>query len=152
MRVLTMGTFDLLHPGHVALFRECRRLAGSAGTVIAAVNTDAFVAKFKRQPTMTGSERADMIGALRDVDVTIMNDGLDQAGLIEYVGPEILAVGIDWSTRDYYGQLGITPAWLDDRGISLVYLAHERSATVSTTAIRARLARQEPPADWLHQP
>lgn len=140
MNVLTMGTFDLPHPGHVALFRECRKLAGSDGKVVVAVNRDGFVAKFKHKtPVMTYNERAEVIRAIRYVDEVIDNTGNDQAFLIESVRPDFLVIGVDWASRDYYGQLGITPAWLAERSISLIYVAHESSSAVSTTRLRDRL-------------
>lgn len=137
--VLTMGTFDLPHAGHVALLRQCRKLAGPAGRVVVAINRDAFVAAFKNQPpVMTFEERAAVIGAIRYVDEVLENSGTSQAGIIESVAPDWLAVGADWARRDYMAQLDITPDWLAEQGIGLVYLEHEQSATISTTKLRAR--------------
>lgn len=139
-KVMTLGTFDLPHPGHVSLFRECRKLAGPDGKVIVAVNRDAFVEKFKgKKPVMSFEERFEVIAAIRYVDDVVDNNGTDQASLIDLMGPDWLAIGVDWASRDYYGQLGITSAWLAERSISLAYLAHERSASVSTTKLRDRM-------------
>jgi glycerol-3-phosphate cytidylyltransferase len=143
--VLTLGTFDLPHPGHVALFRECRKLAGPDGRVVVAVNRDGFVARFKHQaPLMMWSERCEVIRAIRYVDEVLENTGNNQPDLIDSVRPDWLAIGVDWATRDYYGQLGITPEWLAERRISLVYLAHEHSTAVSTTKLRDRLMAGKP--------
>lgn len=140
-RVMTLGTFDLPHPGHIALFRECRKLAGEDGKVIVAVNRDQFVKQFKgRAPVMSFDERFEVIAAIRYVDDVVDNNGTDQAALIELMKPDWLAIGVDWANRDYYGQLGISPEWLAQRHISLAYLAHECSATVSTTRLRSRLS------------
>ena len=43
MRVLTIGTFDLLHPGHVALLERCVELGGDRAHVSVGVNTDDFI-------------------------------------------------------------------------------------------------------------
>jgi len=138
--VLTMGTFDLPHPGHIALFRECRKLAGDGGKVVVAVNRDGFVAKFKHKtPVMTCAERMEVIRAIRYVDEVVDNTGTDQPYLIESHKPDWIAIGVDWASKDYYGQLGITPEWLRERGISLAYLAHEATAMVTTTQLRVRL-------------
>lgn len=136
--VLTMGTFDLLHPGHVALFRACRALAGD-GRVVVAVNTDEFVAEFKRHPVMSYVERAEVVRACRYVDDVIDNDGRDQAALITLVGPDVLVVGKDWATRDYFAQIGVSAGWLAERRITLVYVEHEHSVAVSTTKVRERM-------------
>jgi glycerol-3-phosphate cytidylyltransferase len=139
--VLTMGTFDLPHAGHVALLRQCRKLAAHDGLVVVAVNRDDFVAKFKaRPPVMTYDERAAVIAAIRYVDAVVENTGASQAGLIESIAPDWLAVGSDWARRDYMAQLDITPDWLAERGIGLAYLEHEQSTAVSTTKLRQRQA------------
>lgn len=141
MKVLTLGTFDLPHPGHVSLLRECRKLAGD-GRVVVAVNRDGFVARFKAHPpVMSWEERVAVISACRYVDEVLENTGHNQPDLVESVRPDWLAIGVDWAARDYYGQLGISPDWLADRNISLVYLAHERSTSISTTKLRDRMAR-----------
>lgn len=140
--VLTMGTFDLFHAGHVALLRECRKLAGPVGQVVAAVNTDSFVEAFKdRSPVIPCQQRAAVVAACRHVDEVIENTGDDQAALIASVAPTWLVVGADWARRDYYAQLGVTPDWLTEHGISLVYIGHEHSATVSSSRIRQEISR-----------
>lgn len=139
--VVTAGTYDMLHVGHIALFRECRKIAAEHGRVVVAVNTDEFVTRFKREPLMSYGDRAALVRAVRYVDDVVPNDGLDQSTLIEKLRPDVLVVGVDWATRDYYGQIGVTAEWLHERGITLVYVAHEHSDTVSTTRLRERLSR-----------
>lgn len=139
--VVTAGSFDLLHIGHIALFRECEKLAGDYGTVIVAVNTDEFIVKFKREPIVPYADRAAMVRAIRYVDEVVANDGLDQSALIESLSPDILVVGVDWATKDYYAQIGVTPDWLHEHNISLVYVAHEHTNTVSTSLLRTRVTR-----------
>lgn len=138
--VLTMGTFDLLHSGHIALFRECKKLVGPLGYVHVAVNSDEFVEKFKgHRPILSADDRMGLVAAVRYVDEVYLNDGDDQAAVIDQAKPDWLAVGVDWACRDYYGQLGITAAWLKERSISLAYLAHEQSVSISSTKIRERV-------------
>jgi cytidyltransferase-like protein len=138
--LITLGTFDMLHPGHVALLRECKKIVGVTGKVLVAVSEDAFVEQWKHKtPVMTCAERMQVVGALKYVDYVVANDGSNQAGLIESLTPSWLAIGVDWAKRDYYGQLGITQAWLTQRRISLVYLTHELVDVVSSTDIRRRM-------------
>lgn len=148
-RVLTLGTFDLPHAGHVSFFRECRKLATPSGALVVGVNSDEFVAKFKsRPPVVDWEDRATVISSIRYVSDVIKNDGDDQAALIEHHNPDFLAIGVDWACKDYYAQLGITQEWLYDRNISLVYVAHERSMTISTSQIKKLIAEMSeiPPA------
>ena len=72
--VTTNGTFDLLHPGHVAILREAK---GLADILIVAINSDESVKKLKGvgRPIFTETERAAMLCALRWVDyVTIFRE------------------------------------------------------------------------------
>lgn len=137
--VLTLGTFDLFHEGHVHLLRRCRDLA-NGGTVTVALNPDAFVASYKgRPPILPYASREWPLWACRYVDSVIPNiGGADAKPAILAVRPDIIAIGDDWFTRDYLGQLGVTPAWLDKEGIRVVYLPYTEG--ISTTAIRERLA------------
>lgn len=125
MRVLTMGTFDLLHPGHIALFAWCRKLAGG-DEVIVTVNADAFVGSYKaRAPVMGEDARRDVVAALADVDRCFVHEyGPDAGRTIDLALPAggIVAIGADWRDRDYLGQLGVTQDWLDERGIVVVYV------------------------------
>lgn len=139
--VLTMGSFDLLHPGHVELLRHCYRITHPGGRVVVAVNTDDFIERFKdRRPVMAYAERATMVAAVRYVDQVVENDGTDQAKLIEMVKPDWLVVGADWAAKDYMAQLGITYEWLAEHGITLIYLVHGQSTAISSTQVRARMA------------
>lgn len=135
MNVLTMGTFDTLHLGHLHLFEVCAQLS-AGGRVTVAVNTDEFVTRYKRQPLMTYAERAALVGSLRTVDTVLGNDGTDQRALIDAVMPDLIAIGSDWAGKDYYAQLDLTQEWLDARGIILAYVP--RVGGWSSTAVKAR--------------
>jgi len=141
MIVYTGGTFDLLHPGHVALLRDCRKLAGPDGRVVVALNTDTFVASYKgRPPVLSYLERETVLRACRYVDDVVRNSmGGDSRPTIEAVAPDVIAIGMDWAVKDYHQQMGFTPEWLAARGITLVYVAHPHSTGVTTTDIKARV-------------
>lgn len=138
--VLAMGTFDLLHPGHLRLFSRCRELAGPDGRVVATVNSDKFVTEFKgRAPVMGEWDRATMVGAVHWVDRCFVHrHGFDAKPTIRWVEPQVLVVGSDWADRDYLGQLGVTQAWLGERGIVVDYVP--LLAGQSSTALREGLA------------
>lgn len=141
--VFTMGSFDGMHPGHVGLLEQCRKLASKGpGRVLVAVNTDEFIRKFKHtQPIYTLEERLTMIRACRYVDGAVANDGTNQPDLIEAALPTggNLVIGDDWEDRDYLAQIGLA----DDRGflrrnkIELLYLP--RTGDWSTTELKTRL-------------
>jgi cytidyltransferase-like protein len=133
--VYTGGTFDLPHAGHVRFLQQCAEL----GDVVVSLNTDKFVTAYKgRPPVMTFDERAAVLQEFRSVAGVIPNTGgADSRPTIDDVHPNIVAIGSDWAVRDYHAQMGFDQAWLDARGIWLVYIPY--TLGVSTTAIRARL-------------
>lgn len=140
MIVYTGGTFDLLHPGHLSLLSACRAFAGPRGRVVVALNRDEFVVRYKRRsPVMSYEDRRDMLLSLRDVDMVVPNLGdEDSKPTIEAVEPDIIAIGYDWSQRDYHAQMGFTPGWLLEHGIELRYveLLKGRSSTNLRDAMR----------------
>ena len=140
MNVLTIGTFDGLHVGHLELLRGCRDLAG-AGQVKVGVNRDEFVRRYKgRAPTNPLPHRLEMLTALQVVDAVYVNVGDEDSGLlIDVVRPDLIAIGDDWldpehDERRYLRQLGITADWLTVRGLQVTYIPRTRG--VSSTALR----------------
>lgn len=138
--VYTGGTFDLFHAGHVKLLRECRHLAGPGGRVVVSLNTDEFVARYKRIATTHSYEDRRMIlEACQYVDLVVRNAGDEDSRLaIDVIRPDIIAIGEDWKGRDYHAQMGFDERWLLDRHIEIVYVEH--LADRSSTNIRRRLA------------
>lgn len=145
MRVFNCGTYDVLHPGHLYVLRECRRQAGPNGEVVIGVNLDDFVERFKGHRTVQPYlERAELLAAIRDVDRVVPNIGGEDSRLVlEAVMPDILLAGADWWSEDdekYLRQMGLTRDWLAVRGIDLRYcprLVPGRSSTNLRTAARA---------------
>lgn len=127
-RVYNGGTYDLIHPGHLYVLRECRRLAGPNGEVVIALNTDDFVERFKgHRPVQPYLERSEVLSALRYVDRVIPNiGGEDSRPALESIMPDILLAGADWASEHderYLAQMGLTAEWLAGRGIELRYCA-----------------------------
>lgn len=135
LKVYTGGTFDLPHSGHVAFLQTCHRL----GDVYVSLNTDEFVKQYKgATPVMSFDERLAVLAEYRSVHVIMSNDGgADSKEAILQVKPDIIAIGSDWARRDYYAQMGFDQDWLDEQGISLIYIPYTRG--ISTTDIKRRL-------------
>lgn len=136
MKVLTLGTFDPPHPGHVGLFSQCRRIA-QGGEVVVAVNADQFILNYRgKPPLMSETDRAGVIAGFRDVDRVVINrELLGQPMLIETVAPDCIVIGQDWALKDYLAQLRITQRWLDERNIQLCYVP--RTGDWSSTEIKS---------------
>ena len=133
--VYTGGTFDLFHAGHANLLKQCAQY----GEVTVALNTDEFIADYKgKPPVMSYDERAYVLESCRWVDQVIPNTGgADSKETLELVMPNILAIGSDWATKDYYKQMSFTQDWLDERLISLLYIPY--TAGISSTDIKKRM-------------
>ena len=132
-RVLTIGTFDILHFGHVAFLIQCARLGTE---LLVGVNTDAFAGKFKAAPVMSEAER---VWSLRQLGYrTLVNDGPGR-DLIGEAGPDVLAIGSDWARRDYLAQVDVDQDWLDERKVILAYVPYVQAMPISTTEIRRRV-------------
>lgn len=89
---LTGGAFDVLHIGHVLTLEEARKLADVLVVVVA---TDATIEKRKgKRPIHEASYRAQMVGALKPVDLAIVG-GTDLMATLARVSPDIVAFGYD---------------------------------------------------------
>ncbi len=122
-RVLTYGTFDTLHYGHIRLLQRARAL-GDHLTV--GLSTDAFnAAKGKAAHFSWEQRRADLL-ALRAVDAVIVEATWEQkAADIAAHGIDVFCIGDDWAGR------------FDDLPCEVVYLP--RTPEISSTLIRDRL-------------
>lgn len=158
MRVLTIGTFDLLHVGHLELFERCRALAHSVPTrrlppqperayeVTVAVNTDDFVTRFKGNPPIINEEqRCQMIEAIDVVDRVVLNVGSEHSTEIAaIIKPDVIVIGDDWAPgkgKDYAAQTGFTPEWLALNHCRIEYVP--RSTGQSTSAIKKLVLDRE---------
>ena len=135
LKVYTGGTFDLPHSGHVNFLNKCAEL----GEVWIALNEDDFIEAYKgKPPVMSFSERASVLLEFKCVTgVTNNFGGADSREVIEDIKPDIIAIGSDWARKDYYKQMGFDQDWLDERGISLIYIPYTKG--ISSTEIKRRL-------------
>jgi cytidyltransferase-like protein len=155
--VYTAGTFDILHPGHIRLFEQCRRIAGKDGIVCVGVNSDAFIEKYRGQPpVMSERERSILVAALKDVNSVLTNQDPQQevmelafaigekSRIADPIGSprfqKFLVVGSDWAAKDYYAQIGVTQQWLDTQGIVLCYVPYTQG--ISSMDIKWRTHRK----------
>lgn len=140
MILLTIGTFDGLHVGHLELLSECRRLIPD-GSLYVGVNRDEFVERYKgHAPRQPLAHRIELLRSLRSVDGVFVNVGDEDSGvLIDAIRPETLGIGDDWldpghDQRRYLAQLGVTFDWLRERGILIHYVPRTRG--VSSSGLR----------------
>lgn len=122
LRVVTFGTFDVFHVGHLRLLER----AGSLGdTLIVGVSTDEFTRRKKdRLPVFTEAERMEILLALRCVDEVFPEESLEKKReyLIEHRA-DVLAMGDDWAGKfDEFRDI-----------CEVIYF--QRTPAISTTAV-----------------
>jgi cytidyltransferase-like protein len=130
MKVLTIGTWDILHWGHINFLQGCEAL----GELIVGVNSDRFVTAYKGAPIMNEDERCWALDQL-GYD-TALNDSAGRE-LIEEVGPDILAIGTDWGRKPYLEQIDVDWNFLETKDIILAYLPYTKE--ISTNIIKQRV-------------
>ncbi len=135
-RVLTIGTFDNLHLGHIDLLKFCKQLAGRKGKVIVAANQDEFIKRYKgHSPLFNLQDRLEMIKSIRYVDKVMVHTTDEYCvPTIEQSECNILVIGSDWLKKDYLSQINVPADYFEKCGISLVYFPRTRN--LSTTLIK----------------
>ena len=99
--VITYGTYDVFHVGHLRLLERARALGGQDGTLTVAVSTDRFNWEEKRKRSaIPDSQRMEIVRALRCVDRVIPEDSWDQKrrDIVEY-GIDVFVMGDDWKGK-----------------------------------------------------
>ncbi len=120
--VITFGTFDVFHVGHV---RVLARAAELGDRLVVGVSADALnVAKKGRAPVFNQDERLEIISSLAVVDEVFIEESLEKKK--EYIvdhGGDVLVMGDDWAGKF---------DWVSDV-CEVVYLP--RTPSVSTTGL-----------------
>jgi glycerol-3-phosphate cytidylyltransferase len=126
-KVITFGTFDVLHLGHLRILQRARQLGDY---LVVGVSSDALnIAKKSRAPVFSQQERCELIRNLRCVDEVFVEESLElkRQYLIDH-GADVLVMGDDWAGRfDFVSDL-----------CKVVYLA--RTPSISTTAVIEHIA------------
>lgn len=126
-RIITYGTFDLLHYGHINLFKRAKALGDY---LIVAVSTDEFNWEKKHKKCYFSYEkRKALVEAVRYVDLVIPEESWDQkrADMHDF-NIDVFCIGDDWEGKFDY---------LKEEGVEVVYLP--RTPEISSTRIREDL-------------
>lgn len=95
--VLTYGTFDLFHIGHLNLFKRARALGDK---LIVAVSTDEFNATKGKTTLMPFEHRMELVRSVRFVDEVIAESNWDQKiSDVQQHKVDIFVMGSDWQGK-----------------------------------------------------
>lgn len=126
-RIITYGTFDLLHYGHINLLRRAKELGDY---LIVGLSTDEFNWNEKHKKCYFSYEkRKQLLEAVRYVDLVIPEENWEQKKIDcrEY-HVDIFVMGDDWNGKFDF---------LKEYGVKVIYL--ERTPEISSTQIKKDL-------------
>lgn len=125
-KVITYGTFDLLHYGHINMLQRAKEMGDY---LIVALSTDDFNTVEKSKKTyFTYEERKRLLEAIRYVDLVIPEENWEQKKTdVQEFKADIFVIGDDWK-----GQFDFLTEYCE-----VVYL--ERTPEISTTKIKKDL-------------
>lgn len=123
-RVITYGTFDLLHYGHINLLRRAK---AQGDYLIVALSTDEFNWNEKQKKCyFTYDQRKALLEAIRYVDLVIPEENWEQKKTdVKVYHIDTFVMGDDWTGKFDF---------LRDEGVDVIYLP--RTPEISTTQIK----------------
>jgi len=123
-KVITYGTFDLLHYGHINLLRRARELGDY---LVVVISTDEFNWNEKgKRCYFTYEQRKAMVEAIRYVDRVIPETNWEQKRTdVHDYDIDVFVMGDDWKGKFDF---------LKEEGVEVVYLP--RTPEISTTQIK----------------
>jgi D-beta-D-heptose 7-phosphate kinase/D-beta-D-heptose 1-phosphate adenosyltransferase len=98
----TNGCFDIVHPGHVSLLRQA---ASMCDRLIVGLNSDNSVRRLKghSRPVNYEDARAQVLAAMRYVDMVVIFASDTPEELITHIRPDVLIKGADYTVDDVIG-------------------------------------------------
>ena len=144
MLVYTVGTFDLLHVGHLALLEYCRTL----GDVVAVgVASDAVVNSYKPYPPVIPlDQRMEMLLALGCVNIVRPYYELEYVSACKELKADIFVIGEDWGNNPHNRDV---EAYLKSENKKIVQVRYNPMA--SSTKIKQNVVAQLPAAKYMEQ-
>ena len=125
--VITFGTFDVFHVGHLRVLERARAFGDR---LVVGVSADALnLRKKDRLPVFSEAERLEIVAALRCVDEVFVEESLEQKRdyILEHQA-DVLVMGDDWAGKfDEFGDI-----------CRVEYLP--RTPAISTTALIEKIS------------
>lgn len=126
-RVLTVGVYDMLHIGHILLFKRAKELGDR---LVVAVQEDEVIQKYKPGTSMvyTTEERMYMVSAIKYVDEVITYRNVDKD--IQDIDFDVFAKGPDQNHEGFQRAV----EWCHSNGKEVVVIP--RTEGISSTMLR----------------
>lgn len=135
MLVYTVGTFDLLHVGHLALLEFCKTLGD---TFVVGVASDEVVNSYKPNvPVIPLEQRMEMLKALKCVDDVRAYHELEYASACKELDVDIFVIGEDWGDKPHNKEV---EKYLKSKGKKIVQVSYDPKT--SSTKIKQKVVNQ----------
>jgi len=144
MVVYTVGTFDLLHVGHLVLLEYC----GTLGDVVAVgVAADEVVSSYKPNiPVIPLEQRMEMLKALRCVEIVRPYYELEYVSACKELKPDIFVIGEDWGDKPHNINV---ESYLKAEGSRIIQVSY--NPKTSSTKIKQTVISQSHRGKYLAQ-
>lgn len=132
-RVLTVGVYDLIHKGHVELYRRAK---GLGDYLIVAVQDSDYILKYKPQSKVLNSteDRMYMVKSIRYVDETIVYYDVDK--IVKTLDFDIFVTGPDQNHEGFQRAI----LWCEENGKEHIVLG--RTEGISSSELKAKIAEK----------
>ncbi|MFK5880976.1 MAG: adenylyltransferase/cytidyltransferase family protein [Sulfurospirillum sp.] len=135
MLVYTVGTFDLLHVGHLALLEFCKTLGD---TFVVGVASDEVVNSYKPNvPVIPLEQRMEMLKALKCVDDVRAYHKLEYVSACKELDVDIFVIGEDWGDKPHNKEV---EQYLKSKGKKIVQVSYDPKT--SSTKIKQKVVNQ----------
>lgn len=123
------GNFDVMHPGYIAMFKECK---ANCDEFVILLHSDPSIERPEKiKPILSIQERDELLMSIKYIDnVFVYDTEADLINLLMLLSPDIRFLGDDYKGKKYTG---------DHLGIPVHYL--DRSHGWSTTKFKRLIAK-----------
>jgi len=144
MLVYTVGTFDMVHVGHLDLLEYCATLGDK---FVVGVASDEVVASYKRNvPVIPLEQRMRMLKALGCIDDVVSYDTLEYVSQCKDLDVDIFVIGEDWGNKPH--NIAVEK-YLKEKGAKIVQVRY--NPLTSSTKIKQNVIAQSHNRDYLPQ-
>ena len=135
MLVYTVGTFDMVHVGHLDLLEYCASLGDK---FVVGVASDEVVGSYKRNvPIIPLDQRMRMLKALDCVDDVVSYDTLEYVSNCKELNVDIFVIGEDWGGKPH--NIAVEK-YLKSKGAKIIQVSY--NPLTSSTKIKQNVVAQ----------
>ena len=142
MLVYTVGTFDLLHVGHLALLEKCKALGD---VVVVGVASDRVVNSYKPNvPVIPLDQRMEMLRSLRCVDQVRPYYELEYVSACKELAVDIFVIGEDWGAAPHNLAVESYLAAKAKKIVQVIYNPRTSSTTIKKNVLAQNRVQASP--------